>query len=475
MKDIYKSWVDFGIDGFRIDTVKHVNMEFWQKFSPAILAQAKAIGNDDFFMFGEVYDGNPAFMSQYTTTGKLPATLDFGFQGAALGFAQGKATTGLRDLFAGDDYYTDTDSNAYELPTFLGNHDMGRVGMMLKTGGAHRRTTCSTGTELANSLMFLTRGQPVVYYGDEQGFIGDGGGDKDARQDMFATKVAAVQRRRRHRTGDARAARTATTPRAPLYQQISAARRRCARPTRRSPTARRSTATPPTAPASTRSAASTRATRREYVVVANNATTAKTATFATYSAADELRARCSAPAADLRVRPGRPGRPSPSPPLSVAVWKARAGDGHSARSHRRSTSTLAAAPAASSAAAPRSAPRSPSNAFAQVTFAYRPVGHDRLDAARHRRQRAVPRLPRRHRAGQGHPASSTARSPRTSAATSRRPRPTASSATPHPAGGGGGGGGRSGHPARQRQRPGQPQLRDGLPGRLAAGLRRRRS
>ena len=43
--------------------------------------------------------------------------------------------------------------------------------------------------------MFLTRGQPVVYYGDEQGFIGDGGGDKDARQDMFATQVAAVRRR----------------------------------------------------------------------------------------------------------------------------------------------------------------------------------------------------------------------------------------------------------------------------------------
>ena len=36
--------------------------------------------------------------------------------------------------------------------------------------------------------MYLTRGQPVVYYGDEQGFTGDGG-DKDARQDMFASRV----------------------------------------------------------------------------------------------------------------------------------------------------------------------------------------------------------------------------------------------------------------------------------------------
>ena len=41
MGDIYKQWVDFGIDGFRIDTVKHVNLEFWQKFVPDILAEAE--------------------------------------------------------------------------------------------------------------------------------------------------------------------------------------------------------------------------------------------------------------------------------------------------------------------------------------------------------------------------------------------------------------------------------------------------
>ena len=86
-------------------------------------------------MVGGACAGNPAGPSGFPTAGKLPATLDFGFQGAALGFSQSKATTGLRDLFAGDDYYTDTDSNAYELPTFLGNHDMGRVGMMLKGAG----------------------------------------------------------------------------------------------------------------------------------------------------------------------------------------------------------------------------------------------------------------------------------------------------------------------------------------------------
>ena len=44
MTDVYKTWVDFGIDGFRIDTVKHVNMEFWQEFAPAIRAEAQSGG-----------------------------------------------------------------------------------------------------------------------------------------------------------------------------------------------------------------------------------------------------------------------------------------------------------------------------------------------------------------------------------------------------------------------------------------------
>ena len=56
--------------------------------------RARPSGNDDFFMFGEVFDANPAFMSQYTTTGKLPATLGLRLPGhGAAASRQGKATT----------------------------------------------------------------------------------------------------------------------------------------------------------------------------------------------------------------------------------------------------------------------------------------------------------------------------------------------------------------------------------------------
>ena len=44
-------------------------------------------------------------------------------------------------------------------------------------------------TALALELMFFNQGVPVVYYGDEQGITGDGG-DYDARQHLFASRVA---------------------------------------------------------------------------------------------------------------------------------------------------------------------------------------------------------------------------------------------------------------------------------------------
>ena len=55
MIDIYSDWIDkYHVDGFRIDTARHVNPEFWQKFVPAILSRAKADGIPHFHIFGEV-------------------------------------------------------------------------------------------------------------------------------------------------------------------------------------------------------------------------------------------------------------------------------------------------------------------------------------------------------------------------------------------------------------------------------------
>jgi hypothetical protein len=177
-------------DGFRIDTMKHVDDEFWRKFAPEVLGHAHGHGKSEFMMFGEVFDTTKRFTSHFTTQDGVQSVLDFPFQAAAQGFAASSGPSdALRDFFLGDDWYMDADSNVYQLPTFLGNHDMGRIGLFIRNANpgapddeVFRRD------RLAHELMYFSRGNPVVYYGDEQGFVGDGG-DQDARQDMFQSQV----------------------------------------------------------------------------------------------------------------------------------------------------------------------------------------------------------------------------------------------------------------------------------------------
>lgn len=370
MTDIYRAWVDLGIDGFRIDTVKHVNLEFWQEFSPAVLAHAREVGNDDFFMFGEVFDGSPAAMSRYTTAGRLPATLDFGFQGAAVGFAQGKATTGLRDLFAGDDHYTDLDSNAYELPTFLGNHDMGRVGTFLRRDGGFGGDELLARTELANSLMYLTRGQPVVYYGDEQGFTGPGG-DKDARQDMFATQTADYADDVIIDGGTDQAMGSAERygTNGPLYRQVSRlAALRAAHPALADGAQVHRYASD--AAGIFAVSRVDKSAQREYLVVANNATTAKSATFATYSPKTTFAPLLGGTSG---VTTDRAGRVTVEvPPLSVRVFRAKT----AFHAPEAALTVHPVAPAAGGVVGGRAEVGAavPGGAFAEVTFLQRPVG-----------------------------------------------------------------------------------------------------
>src|SRR3954451_408340 len=218
-------------------------------------------------------------MSQYTTTGKLPATLDFGFQAAAQKFATGGPTTGVRDLFAGDDYYTDTDSNAYELPTFLGNHDMGRIGFLLRSNGVTAAADLQKRDVLAHELMYLTRGQPVVYYGDEQGFIGTGG-DQSARQDMFASQVKEYNDD--DVIGGTKGSKDRYLTTAPLYREI----KKLADLRAANPALADGTQVHRYASSSAGIYAFSRVDRSkkvEYLVAANNATTAKTVDVATFS------------------------------------------------------------------------------------------------------------------------------------------------------------------------------------------------
>jgi glycosidase len=194
MIEIFGSWIDrFGVDGFRIDTAKHVNPEFWQAFVPAIQARARSRGIPNFHIFGEVADDDfqPGKLAQNTRRDKLPSVLDFAFkQGALRSIAGTSATEIWRDLFSQDVLYEGGEAAAVQLPTFLGNHDQGRFAFYVRR--AFPQASDSEVLQrvmLGHVLMLTARGVPTIYYGDEQGFVGDGG-DQDAREDMFASRTA---------------------------------------------------------------------------------------------------------------------------------------------------------------------------------------------------------------------------------------------------------------------------------------------
>lgn len=371
MIEIYQRWIaDFGIDGFRIDTMKHVDDEFWQAFGPRVLRFAREHGKREFFMFGEVFDATKSFTSQFTTRNRMQAVLDFPFQDAARNFASRSApTNALESFFAADDWYTDADSNAYQLPTFLGNHDMGRFGGFVASDnpGAGDAEWVAR-DRLGHELMYLSRGNPVVYYGDEQGFTG-GGGDQAARQTMFPSRVADYLDDDLLGT-DATHAQANFNPAHPLYQSIG----RLAGLTREHHALRDGAHQHRLAGGDAGIYAFSRidrAEQREYVVALNNSEQARTAAIPTYAARRGFH-RVYGEGPD-RVRSGAGGRITLTvPPLSTAVYTM---DGRIPRSHAAPSISLnAPAPAAESHGRMRVSANVGGSSFYEVTFYARVPG-----------------------------------------------------------------------------------------------------
>ncbi|MEV0403214.1 alpha-amylase family glycosyl hydrolase [Actinoallomurus sp. NPDC050550] len=324
--DVYETWIkDFGIDGFRIDTMKHVNDEFWQTFGPGLVRYARAHGKPDFFMFGEVaLDGSDAaaksFTSHYTTHDRMQAVLDFPFQSAARDFAsRSRGNAALATFFQNDDWYTDADSNVYELPTFLGNHDMGRIGYFLKSDNPNAQDAELVARDrLAHELMYFSRGNPVVYYGDEQGFTGTGG-DQLARQTMFASKVPEYLKDDLLGTDSTHAVDN-FDPGHPLYRTI----RELAAVTKQHPALRSGAEQVRHASDGPGIFAFSRVDRkqqREYVVALNNAATAQSAAIPTY-VADGGFTKVYGPGAATLHSKGDRTLDVTVPPLSAVVYLA---------------------------------------------------------------------------------------------------------------------------------------------------------
>jgi glycosidase len=240
--DVYATWVETAdFDGFRIDTVKHVEPEFWRYFSQKVRSRLAKQGKTNFFMFGEAFDGDDVLVGSFTKNGpspQMPAAPQDVLGAPDLDQEQSCVTDGepltgdmLDSVFYFPQYYTVVsavlrDSGATtqiealwnarqtnwgsvpaqggigvapaSVPVnFLDNHDVGRF---LFSQSFHvDQTDLANGVltqadfdavrkaKLQNALVFLftERGIPSVYYGDEQGF--EGGNAPANREDLWGS------------------------------------------------------------------------------------------------------------------------------------------------------------------------------------------------------------------------------------------------------------------------------------------------
>jgi glycosidase len=203
LAQIYASWITrFKVDGFRVDTAKHVNAAFFKLWVPKVRAAAASTGVKDFPVFGEVTLNDAVDLAAYVRDRGLPQVLDFPFQQVATAYASGASgSRGVANRLRDDDYFRTPNGIDPSFTTFLGNHDMGRgAQQILQQAPGLNSTALLQHVLLGYDLLYLLRGAPALLYGDEVGMIG-AGGDKNARQDMFPTQVADWQTEKRVGSG----------------------------------------------------------------------------------------------------------------------------------------------------------------------------------------------------------------------------------------------------------------------------------
>jgi alpha-amylase len=188
---VWQEWIrTSNIDGFRIDTVKHVEADFWPVFCGAIRDFTAEIGKDNFLMFGESFDGDDALIGSYTYDGALDSVAYFSqkYQVYDEVFEYGGATSRVRDLheLRSQNWGTEAHEGGVgvapvDLPmNFMDNHDVARF---LYT--AHDIGLPDPEAALSSALVYLytSVGIPILYYGTEQGF--DGGNDPANREPLW--------------------------------------------------------------------------------------------------------------------------------------------------------------------------------------------------------------------------------------------------------------------------------------------------
>ncbi len=178
-RNAIKVWLDLGIDGIRMDAVKHMPFG-WQKTLMSYIHGYKPV-----FSFGEWFLGvgevDPA--NHYHANRSGMSLLDFQYaQKVRQVLKDGSADFTSLDatISATATQYTQVGDQV----TFIDNHDMPRFQV---TGASGRKL------EQALALTLTSRGVPAIYYGTEQYMTGTGDPDNRAKMNSFSTTTTAYK------------------------------------------------------------------------------------------------------------------------------------------------------------------------------------------------------------------------------------------------------------------------------------------
>lgn len=158
--DAAKMWMRMGIDGFRLDTVRHIPLDFATRFAQAIKKD-----NPKVFLFGEWSMGGLADRDAVQFTRQTGINLiDFQFtQHITDAICRGRSFKAIAQYIENDRKV----KHPEWLVTCIDNHDMPRFISTAIANGADPMTARKK-TELATYIMMVSRGIPCIYYGTEQ-------------------------------------------------------------------------------------------------------------------------------------------------------------------------------------------------------------------------------------------------------------------------------------------------------------------
>lgn len=141
-----------GLDGFRLDTVKHVEHDFWR----AHRARSRTELGQSFFLLGEVWGGSHEVLDPWFAGDEMDAGFDFSFRGSCRGFVDGQGRTVAFAAYLKKRHQV---RRGYHLAHYLSSHD---EPMLL-----HELGNDLSKFRLCVALQMTSLGIPVIYYGEE--------------------------------------------------------------------------------------------------------------------------------------------------------------------------------------------------------------------------------------------------------------------------------------------------------------------